>query len=83
MRGGGELTIEQEKEFNELIEAKLKEATYSGVVRGYKAAYDTMIEQINLGMTLDEIKAWAIGEKKKTEIIENVTIEKGEFYYEY
>lgn len=74
MRGGGELTVEQEKEINELIEAKLKEATYSGVVRGYKAAYDTMIEQINLGMTLDEIKAWAIGEKKKTEIIENVTV---------
>lgn len=65
--------LSTEQEFKELIEAKLKEATYNGVVRGYKAAYDTMIEQINLGMTLDEIKAWAIGEKEKTKVVENVT----------
>lgn len=72
------MTKEEENELNELIEAKIKEATYSGVVRGYKAAYATMVEQINLGMTLEEIKAWAIGKKKQTEIIENVMIEKGE-----
>lgn len=68
------MTKEEENELNELIEAKIKEATYSGVVRGYKAAYATMIEQINLGMTLEEIKAWAIGKKKQTKIIENVTV---------
>lgn len=68
------MTKEQEKEFKELFETKIKEATYHGVVRGYKAAYATMIEQINLGMSLEEIKAWATKEKEKTKIIEEVTV---------
>lgn len=78
---GGEIDIlskEHEKKLTELLESKLKEAEYRGVVRGYRAAYDTMIEQINLGMTLDEIKAWVIGEKKKTEIVEKVTVKGSE-----
>lgn len=37
-----------------------------------------MIEQIEIGMTLDEIKAWAIGEKKKNEIVEKVTVKGSE-----
>lgn len=78
---GGEIDIlskEHEKKLEELLESKLKEAEYRGVVRGYRAAYDTMIEQIKLGMTLDEIKAWAIGEKKKNEIVEDVTVKGSE-----
>lgn len=78
---GGEIDIlskEHEKKLEELLESKLKEAEYRGVVRGYRAAYDTMIEQIKLGMTLDEIKAWVIGEKKKNEIVEKVTVKGSE-----
>lgn len=71
VKGGDELDKE---EFEKLIEDKIREATYRGVVRGYKAAYETMLEQIALGMTLDEIKAWAITKRDNTEAVEKVTI---------
>ena len=41
-----------------------------GVSSGFKAAYNTMIQQIDNGMTLEEIKAWAQNENKLAEIVD-------------
>ena len=47
-----------------------EEIMIKGVSSGFKAAYNTMIQQIDNGMTIEEIKAWAQNENKLAEIVD-------------
>lgn len=64
------LTNKQKEEFQKLFEEKCKEIMIKGVSSGFKAAYNTMIQQIDNGMTPEEIKAWAQNENKLAEIVD-------------
>lgn len=66
------MTKKQEKEFEQLIESRMKEVALSSVIKGFKAAYDCVVEQIDNGMSLEQIREWATAEKNKTEIVEKV-----------
>ena len=66
--------MDRENELKKNIEDTMKQAVYCGVIQGYKAAYATIVEQIDMGMSLEEIKKWATNEKSKTEAVEKVTM---------
>lgn len=68
------MTKKQQKEFEQLIESRMKEVALSSVIKGFKAAYDCVVEQIDNGMSLEQIREWAKKEKDKTEIVEKVKL---------
>lgn len=68
------MTKKQEKELMALFEEKLEEAKLRCTIAGFRAAYNCVVEQIDNGMTLEQIKAWANKEKDKTEIVEKVKL---------
>ena len=68
------MTAKEEDKIKELLEEKFKEVRYKGVVDGFKAAFNTVVEMIDNGMSLEDIKKWAKSEEEKAEIVEEVTI---------
>lgn len=68
------MTKKEHEEFEELITSKMNEVRYGGVIAGFKAAYRSIVEMIDNGMSLEDIKKWAKSEEEKAEIVEEVTV---------
>lgn len=68
------MTKKQEKELMALFEEKLEEAKLRCTIAGFKAAYDCVVEQIDNGMSLEQIRDWVKKEKDKAEIVEKVKL---------
>lgn len=65
------MTAKEEK-IKALLEEKFRAVRYKGVVDGFKAAFNTVVEMIDNGMSLEDIKKWAKSEEEKAEIVEEV-----------
>lgn len=65
---------ELEDEIRKHLEEKFRAVRYKGVVDGFKAAFNTVVEMIDNGMSLEDIKKWAKSEEEKAEIVEEVTL---------
>lgn len=65
------MEAKEKEEFNKSIEEKLKALFYQGVVVGFKTAYQTVVEQIDIGLKAEQLKEWAIGQKINVDVVMN------------
>lgn len=68
------MTKKDEEQIKALLEEKFRAVRYKGVVDGFKAAFNTVVEMIDNGMSLEDIKKWAKSEEEKAEIVEEVVL---------
>lgn len=68
------MTAKEEEKIKAFLEEKFRAVRYKGVVDGFKAAFNTVVEMIDNGMSLEDIKKWAKSEEEKAEIVEEVVL---------
>lgn len=69
------MTNKQMDKFQKLFEEEIRKATMRGLINGFRSAFDTMIIQINNGMSLEELKAWAQHKKIDNDNVEKVMLD--------
>ncbi|MBQ0143237.1 MAG: hypothetical protein KBT06_10680 [Prevotellaceae bacterium] len=63
------------EEFEATLTSKFKEVFMSGVAQGFRTAYDTVLKQIEMGLTPEQLAVWAKGQKINVDIIAEKEVE--------